>query len=607
MTTPKAIDCFIDRRFDFLIVGGGTAGLAVAARLAENPNVVVGVLEAGPDVTATGIEGIDVPGMFGTTLGTKFDWQFETTPQEGLRGRTLPWPRGKVLGGTSALNFMTWNRGNREDYDAWEELGCKGWGWDGLLPFFKKSENFHPPTEDTQLKHKALYDPDGFGTSGPIQVTYANEFSESHKSWHGTLQELGVEINEKHVMGSNVGVWTSVGSVNPTTCTRSYASTAYYLPNKHRKNLVVLPESLVEEVVLEQHQDSWVAKGVRFRHGGESHFATASREVIVCAGSVQSPQILELSGIGNPEILARAGIELKVANPNVGENLQDHPMVATIYEVDPSLRSPDDLKNDKNVAAAAHAEYVKSKSGPLTILTNSVCYLPISHVAPEKALASISSKAAQLSDEHPGRNEIRHRRFASSSKLGQIEYIFDIGNWNVYFQPDPSNGKKYATMLQILQYPFSRGNIHIQSKDPSDKPIIDPKYYVGAGGELDFEIMVHCAKFAEKITQTKPLSNIVRSRAAPSTEVSSDEALKDWVVQNTITDWHPVGTCGMGGHGGISSGVVDERLRVYGVKGLRVIDASIMPMQISAHLQATVYAIAEKGAQMILEDWAKDA
>lgn len=285
-------------------------------------------------------------------------------------------------------------------------------------------------------------------------------------------------------------------------------------------------------------------------------------------------------------------------------------MIATIFEVDPSLANPDDLKVDKAANAAAEEQYTTSKSGPWTILPNSVCYLPLAHVVPEDTLKSLVIRAESLTQYAGTEKAILDHRFDPSANLGQIEYLFDLGNWNPAFTPSPSNGKKYGTCLQMLQYPFSRGNIHIPPKSadgsppgPLDKPVIDPKYYEGPHGEIDLDIMTHCALFADKITKTKPLADIVRCRAFPPEEVKGFDELKDWVVNTTITDWHPVGTCRMGGSLGIKAGVVDDRLRVYGVKGLRVIDASIMPLQISGHLQATVYAIAEKGAEMILEDY----
>jgi len=280
-------------------------------------------------------------------------------------------------------------------------------------------------------------------------------------------------------------------------------------------------------------------------------------------------------------------------------------VAATIFEVDPSLPNPDDLKCDADAMAAAQERYETSQSGPLTILPNSMAYLPLSLLVSVDELKSLSSRAAALTVYPPQERDVRCRRLEPSRRLGQIEFIFDLGNWSAFFRPDATDGRKYGTCLQILQYPFSRGSVHLApgiSGTAATKlatPVIHPHYYEGPHGEIDLDVMVHGAEFAARISQTAPLSHIIRGRAFPS---SSPGDLRKWIRDTTVTDWHPVGTCALGGHRGIETGVVDARLRVYGVRHLRVADASIMPLQISAHLQATVYAIAEKAAYMILED-----
>lgn len=382
------------------------------------------------------------------------------------------------------------------------------------------------------------------GTSGPVQVSYPEEYSATHAYWHDTFANLGLATNRSHLNGSNVGPWTSLSSVDPQTVTRSSSAAAYYRPVAHRPNLAVLTEALVCRIILEKEQDGdHIAQGAQYTHHGRSFTATATKEVIVCAGSVQSPQILELSGIGHPDVLAKAGVETKVPSRMVGENLQDHMMAAFIYEVDPDLRNADDLKNDPAAAAAAREEYAASRTGPLAVLTSSMAYLPFDQVMPEGVSAALASKAraaenADLAD-LPERNEIRRGRFDPSSpqRLGQIEYIFDLGNWNPFFKQEPSGeggtGKKYGTMLQILQYPFSRGSIHIVSASPHDKPAIDPRYYRGHGGTIDLDAMVECARFADKITQTMPLAGVVRRRVAPP----QDADMREWLVDQTISDW----------------------------------------------------------------------
>ncbi|KAK6434412.1 hypothetical protein LTR95_009402 [Oleoguttula sp. CCFEE 5521] len=584
--------------FDYVVVGGGTAGLVVAARLSENASISVLVLEAGP--SSLDNPAINVPGRYGEGIGTDIDWKYETVPQAGLNNRTLQWPRGRVLGGTSALNFMAWTRPSREDLDAWEELGNEGSGWDDLLPFYQRSETFTPPSDSDNAQHQLQTDAAALGTRGPVPVSYLKEYSLSHQHWHETLHNLSVKTNEQHMSGANIGVWTNIVAVDPATMRRSYSTTAYYLPAAERPNLKLITGASVREVILEQRSGAWAATGVRYEAEGHMCRVTATSEVIISGGTVASPQLLELSGIGSPAILKAAGIPVKVANVNVGENVQDHMMTASIYEVDPATSTPDDLRTDSQLASAADDQYLASQTGPRTILPGSFCYLPLAQFLPANELAELADRAAKDLLAGP-LNAIRRRRLVEKQQLGGVEYIFDLGNWSPFVKAEPD--KKYATLLQIFQYPFSHGSIHINPKDPTGAPTIDPKYCGGVHGALDLKLQQLCTEhIGQRIVSTAPLKDLILKRVSPTEEESSGQALQDWLVNNMIIDWHPVGSCSMGGHLAAEGGVVDSRLQVYGVEGLRVVDASIMPLQISSHPQATIYAIAEKASQMILED-----
>ena len=327
------------------------------------------------------------------------------------------------------------------------------------------------PTKEYQEKHQAHYDQDYHGTSGPLHTIYSAEYGASSQYWHETLKNLGVESNPSHMSGSSVGAWTALTAVDPSTQKRCYSAPAYYLPVSHRENLVLLTNATVRNVILEKEDnssDEQVARAVRFIHGSKEYTVNVSGEVIVCGGSVNSPQLLELSGIGNPAILNAAGIEFRVANPNVGENLQEHMCkpssflagIATllnlettnvhaatmiIYEIDPSIVTPEALRSDPLLAAAADEQYETSKSGPRTAAGYSAAYLPFSHYTTPEEISQLasqlssttqSSKVNQISTSRL-RDQILSSRFSSSTPSGQIEFLFDVSNYSPFFKSEP--------------------------------------------------------------------------------------------------------------------------------------------------------------------------
>jgi choline dehydrogenase-like flavoprotein len=508
-----------------------------------------------------------------------------------------------MLGGTSGMNFMVWNRGSRQDYDSWKELGNPGWDWDSIKYYLQKSESFKAPPEAQQKEFVTPHKPSDHGMGGPVQTTYQPFFAETHKYWHRTLEKLNVDTNKAHFGGSNTGAWTTVANVDPKTQIRSYSARAYLLPIAHRQNLKVLTNAQVDEIILEPHDDGTgevLATGVKFTSRGRKFVSKCTREVVLSAGSVGSPQILELSGIGNPDTLDKAGIETRVANPNVGENLQEHLMTMTVYELAPEIVTPEDYANP-DFEREADELYRTAKTGMRTSTPGSMAYVPVSQfVEDTTSLRQVAQKYA-TAHPRPSRdfvlNTVLQRQFSPQAKLGQVEFIFDHSNYSPLFQSEP--GKKYASMMQILQYPYSRGSIHIDpAAAASGKVLIDPKYYQGEGA-IDYEVMAQAQKFGDRICRTAPLSDIIVKRVYPPEKPDVD--WHAWVGPNTITDWHPVGTCSMLPRS--SGGVVDPTLKVYGTANVRVADASIFPLHISAHIQATVYAVAEKAADLIKETW----
>ncbi|KAK6495101.1 hypothetical protein TWF481_003129 [Arthrobotrys musiformis] len=595
---------FAAYQFDYIIVGGGTAGLVVANRLSANPHIKVGVLEAGAN--AIDEEVIYMPGKVGWAVGGQYDWNFETVEQTVLNNRKLGWSRGKALGGSSAINFFVWMRGNKPDYDAWAALGNSGWDFNSMVPYFKKPETFHEPTPLDASTFKLDYVTADHGDSGPINTCYSNTYGGSHQYWHDTLNSLGVPARDTF-NGSNWGVWTGLTSVNPGNPgnrTRSYSASQYWAPYANRPNFHVLTGAMVRKVVIQSVGGHQTATGVVFTHGGVDYTVNAASEVILSAGTVQSPQILELSGVGNPTVLNASNIPLKVNSPKVGENLQDRIMTVMLYEIDPSVENQDVLQSDdEDVIEEIRDQYFHNQTGPLTVLPTDFAYVPLHYFMNSSYVTYLRGLVTGTDDRT---NNIKSK-LEWAPNHGSMEFVFDPNQLFPMVTPEP--GKKYGTVFQMLQYPFSTGSIHIPpavggvSPTSDIHPIIDPKYYEG-DGVVDMLTMAEGQKFADSLARTSPLSSIIVKRLVPPEPAPGTET--DWlqyVKDTTVSDWHPIGTCAMGGTGGISKGVVDEKLKVYGVKGLRVVDASIIPIQISSHLQGTVYAIAEKGAHMILQDF----
>jgi len=500
-----------------------------------------------------------------------------------------------------------------------------------IRPYFEKSE-FLDIVDKPPRKAADKSDSPSSGQQRHVTATYPREYAATHQFWHNTLNNLGIPTNPSHMDGSNVGVWTSLATIDPRTQERSYSTTAYLAPIATRGNLSIVTGAEVDEIVFDGHSQGeeapLVAKGVRYRVGEEVYQASASREIILCAGSVGSPQILELSGIGNHQILERAGIQVKFHNPNVGENLQEHIMTISVYELDDNTPAPEHDLETTSYLREAERQYNETKTGYLTATPSSMAYLPIRDFTTESQRATLAETSRLIAEEttatedpkttkhvghHAAAAHILQRPFSPASRLGQIEYVLHHTNSSPFFAGQA--GKKYACLHQILQYPYSVGSIHISSATQSTRnPIIDPKYYQGKGGAVDAEVMLRGQEFGDRIMKTAPLSSIVTRRVWPpeaeeeEEEESSDSNYKankldwaSWIRDNTVTDWHPVGTCAMLPLN--NGGVIDHQLRVYGTENLRVVDASVFPLHISAHIQATIYAVAERGADIIKSVW----
>ncbi|KAK3306255.1 glucose-methanol-choline oxidoreductase [Chaetomium strumarium] len=567
--------------YDFVIVGGGTAGLALAARLTEDEKTTALVLEAGgpPDQVAA----YKAPGADLQVLGSPIDWGFTTLPQEGLNGRQLTYNRGRCLGGSSAINGLTYGRGSSGLYDLWETLGNAGWGWDGVLPFFKKSTTFVPPQQRVAQQD---FDASLYG-QGPVKLSYPPYVNGTPGSiaFVESLSAIQVPIVQELNAGCNVGA-----KQEPLTMDDKYHRSSsydnYYMEAKERPNLRVLPFSPVQQLILEEGAGKLKATGVVYLDylGGRTLNVTVNKEVIMSAGSIQTPQLLMLSGIGPTETLNKAGIKVYLANENVGQNLQDHTYFSINVEVGPSI-SVSSLYHDLSKLQKAEQEFQDSK-GPLTAPVGlSYGFEKI----PADVLTSIN--ATTLASERPNQAHIEY----------YYETIYYPNVPSPYYRSHEYN-TSYISLTAGLVAPLSRGSVSIRSNSLSDAPEIDLKYYVHPE---DQAVAIYAFRNLRKIlTKFATYNDTVgpnHGEVNPGPAVQTDEQILDYIRETAVTVWHASGTCAMLPRE--KGGVVDERLRVYGVEGLRVVDASVFPVIPDQHTQGPVYMVAEKAAVLIKEDW----
>ncbi|CAE6525126.1 unnamed protein product [Rhizoctonia solani] len=589
---------FAEKEFDYLVVGGGLAGLVVASRLSENSNLRVGLIEAGRYFENDTF--INTPAAVRNRylqMNATYDWRLSTAPQKHLNDRIVPLPRGKALGGSSAISLLIFNRGSKIEYDAWERLGNSGWNWKGLLPYMKKAERFESVEPIRASVERGGIPPDD-GTGGLIAGSFNTWYSDPVFPYRAASIKVGIPPNYDPDSGTNYGIQNAATSTNRTSGLRSYAANTYYKAAAGRSNLVVLTEAQATKIELEHSGEGATAKGVSFMYQNKTYTAKAKKEVILSAGSLLTPQLLELSGIGSSEVLKKHGITPKVELSGVGENYQDHILVSTTYEVKQGLATYDSIGYNATFAAKAQAQYDTTHDGPFTASNSILSYIDLYQLADSAKIAHMHRNLWQeVAKEKPTplqKAQYKIQELWLRKKTGNVEIILHPG----YFGPGPAkNNTSYISMIMCIQHPFSRGNIHLNSSDPLVPPTIDPNYL---SKTIDRDILVESVKYADKIAKADPLAPLLVTRQDPSPEVKSDEDITKWVKDNVRTLHHPIGTAAMAPKS--LGGVVDEKLKVYGTTNLRVVDASIIPMHIATHLQRTIYGIAEKAAEIIMRD-----
>ncbi len=529
--------------YDYIVVGAGSAGAAVAHRLSADPRNKVLLLEAGP----AGYHWSRIPIGYAKMLTNPMvNWLYSAEPEPSTNGRRIPVPRGKILGGSSAINGLAFVRGQAQDFDTWAQMGNPGWSYADVLPFFKRMERWEGPGGDAEFR----------GVEGPLRVTNPPPVDPLYRALIEAAGQVGIRHNPDYNGASQDGIAMS----QATIASRQRMSTAacYLAPIRNRQNLRIETEALTERLVL----DGKRCVGVRYSVGGVVQEARAAREVVVSAGSVNSPQLLELSGIGQPERLQALGITVQHALPGVGENLRDHYAPRTRWAIGAKGVTFNDRGRGLGLVGQA-LRYAISGRGMLGMVA-----------APMRAFV-----------------RSREGLEAPDLLLGWVPMLMEPG----------PKGPKLSAQSGMTCYahpmrPESKGHIHVTSADPRQPPAITFNFL---SSPIDAELTVRAIRIAQSVMRAPAMARFQVTEMAPGADRTTDAEILDWVRQAAETTYHPVGTCKMGPD---PMAVVDSRLRVHGIAGLRIADASIMPTLTSGNTNAPSIMIGEKAAAMVLED-----
>ncbi|RAR01774.1 gmc oxidoreductase [Stemphylium lycopersici] len=580
------------RSFDYIVVGGGLTGLTVANRLSEDASRTVLVIENGfiaDDITT------QVP-SFANSVNAQLMYNI-TSAYDVNTGGTHPVWVGNVVGGGSVVNGMAFDRASAADYNAWEQLGNSGWNFESLLYYFKKSTTFTPPLASNVKEFGTTYDASCYGTNGPIHASYPNfEYQDTKTIWAAYKRE-GVPLPKEHASGTAVGAFWIPTALRPKTQTRSHAKNEYYDPVKSRRNLFLITGKTVNEILFNNgFFTGYTANGVQYksRTDGSVKRVYAKREVIMAAGSIFTPQILQLSGIGPRDVLDSAGVRVKKNMPAVGANMQDHPNANMMFDLK-NLAFPNPFSgNDPTYNATVWSEYESSRKGPLTQAHGSSLAFLSLHTVTDKCDDIVQAvKSQHVRDHLPS-------VYDDSSLLRGFKKQRDIIA-DLHASTNAAVGEfpmvPFGLAISSLQRPLSRGSVTIDPKNKNGSPVVN---FNSFQNPVDRQILVEMVRWTRKHWENPELAKFSPVELTPGPQAQTDdEIINDLVQQKALEPSfaHMSGSCSMMPEA--YGGCVGSDLTVHGVKGLSIVDASIIPLIPATHLQATMYAVAEKGADLI--------
>ncbi|KAK4631006.1 Dehydrogenase citC [Fulvia fulva] len=510
------------------------------------------------------------------------------------------------------INFGMYSHCSKSDLNIWRDLGNEGWGWDDIIPYFQKVEHMHIPSDETREALNTEYIQPGLrGTSGMIQTSFPKDsFTWLQDAWTKTSKSMGYPTVNDPRTGTSLGLFNQLNTVDPKTSKRSYAASTYLAAAEGRPNLFVVTETFVKQILWSAVRQGGTvrASGVELESGGDSFVVEATKEVLITAGSVQSPQILELSGIGQRKVLEKHGIEVVVENHNVGENLQDHPMVIMPFRAKEGVATLEALREHPELAAQFMDMYVKTGTGPFAATPTCTGFLSKQMVAPEVDLSHLMKAGhglperqlqllkAQIEDS----KEAEYQAAVMAAGIDATKRAAQTGMWN-HTEPGGYVGLGFG-----LMHAFSRGSVHIASIDITKHPDVYPRYL---SHPMDLELLAHATFHAKKIAATSPMADSIADDPETGEKAlgfgvepcRTMEEAKEHVKKRQVTMYHSTGTCSMLPRE--EGGVVDTSLRVYDAENVRIVDASIFPMNVQGNTVSLVYAVAEKAADIVRAEY----